>query len=176
MTRVLPALDLVSAAMAYDPSTGAITWLHRADVPSCINGRYVGKEAGKIDFYGYRVVRFNKQTYFAHRIAHLFMTGKWPEDQIDHIDGNPLNNSWLNLRQATQSENMRNRAGFGKSGYKGVCYISKTRKWRAQIHIAGKQCYLGSFETAELAGAAYIERASEVHGDFAYHKCQEARP
>lgn len=169
MERILPSLEQISAAMEYDRLTGSIKWLHRKDVPPCINGRYAGKEAGKIDSHGYRLIRFNKKTYFAHRIAFLFMNGRWPDGQVDHIDRNPLNNSWANLREATHTENMRNRPGLGPSGHKGVSYIAKTGMWRAQIHISGKQHYLGSFETAELAGAAYISRASEVHGEFAYH-------
>jgi hypothetical protein len=176
MSRELPSLFDVVTAMSYDPYTGVITWRHRDDVPACINGRYAGKPAGKTDAYGYKVIRFNKQTYLAHRLAYLLMEGHWPTAEIDHIDGAKSNNAWKNLRIASRSENMRNRPGYGASGFKGVTHVKSSGKWQAQIFMSGKQTYLGAFDTAELAHAAYLEKSSEIHGEFAHHKSQQVKP
>lgn len=89
--------------------------------------------------------------------------------QTDHIDGDGLNNRRCNLRLATPSENARNqrRARDNTSGFKGVWWHKGRRKWQAQIMAGGRQKYLGLFNTAEEAHAAYCEAARSLHGEFA---------
>jgi hypothetical protein len=106
---------------------------------------------------------------YAHRLAWLWMIGEWPAEEIDHIDGNPLNNRWKNLRLATRGENQFNRGAdyTNTSGYKGVTYHKQCRKWVARIGHKRKSYHLGLFETAKTAHAAYCEAAIRLHGEFA---------
>jgi hypothetical protein len=99
------------------------------------------------------------------------MTGRDPAGEIDHRDGNPFNNAWDNLRQATHSQNQCNRGvpANNKSGFKGVNQIQlkNSKKWWASIECEGKDYYLGCYTTPEAAASAYCEAAARLHGDFA---------
>lgn len=89
--------------------------------------------------------------------------------QVDHINGDSLDNRQENLRIATMSQNGMNRTKQrnNSSGYKGVSWNSKNRKWIAQIVASGKYYYLGCFGTAELAYEAYCFAAARLHERFA---------
>ena len=88
---------------------------------------------------------------------------------VDHIDGNTLNNCRSNLRIATNAQNQRNVGAkcSNKSGYKGVSWSSRDKKWYAHIQYNGERTYLGCFDDPELASLAYQVAASELHGEFA---------
>jgi len=90
--------------------------------------------------------------------------------KVDHKDTNKLNNSFLNLRLATQSQNMSNRGKqvVNTSGYKGVRFHKPTGKWQAYIKVNYKQKHLGLFEFIEDAAFAYNQAALKFHGEFAY--------
>ena len=76
---------------------------------------------------------------------------------VDHKDHNGLNNQRNNLRPCNNSNNLRNRRGYGASKYKGVC--RKRKKWAAYINTNGKQKYLGTFTTQIAAAIAYNKAA-----------------
>ena len=98
------------------------------------------------------------------------MTGDWPKDQIDHRDGDPLNDAFDNLREATNAENCRNRSVkvTNRLGIKGVSKaVGKRHGYQTAICVDGKKKYLGYFKTPELAKAAYDAAAARVHGAFA---------
>lgn len=88
---------------------------------------------------------------------------------IDHIDGNGLNNTRVNLRASTPAQNARNRGKqkTNTSGYKGVCYDKSTGKWTAQIQVNYKKINLGSFTDALVAHKHYVEACIKYHGEFA---------
>ena len=88
---------------------------------------------------------------------------------VDHINHDGLDNRRCNLRSATHSENSRNRKRMSnnKSGYKGVFWEEKRRKWCAQIRLHGKTKRIGRFSSAEEAHAAYCKAAYEIHGEYA---------
>lgn len=90
-------------------------------------------------------------------------------EEVDHRNGNPLDNRRENLRLATRSENGRNRrlSTASTSGYKGVSLHKRSGKWHAAIKINGRIKNLGYFDTPEQAYAAYCESALELHGEFA---------
>jgi hypothetical protein len=97
------------------------------------------------------------------------MTGRWPVGPIDHINGIRNDNRWFNLREATpaqNSQNMRARDN-SRSGFKGVTWKASERRWRARITWNGQQHFLGYFDTAEAAAAAYSTAADRLFGDFA---------
>jgi len=88
--------------------------------------------------------------------------------EVDHIDGNKLNNQRANLRICDRTGNNRNvrKRSDNTSGFKGVSRTASNR-WRATITIAGKNISLGTFEAPEEAHAAYCRAATLKHGEFA---------
>jgi hypothetical protein len=98
-------------------------------------------------------------------LMHRFLLDPPRGVQVDHINGDTLDNRRENIRLATASQNLCNRRPFGKSGFKGV---HRTRTaWLARIGFDGKSLHLGSFQTAEEAAKAYDAKAKERYGEFA---------
>lgn len=157
-----PSQDRVKQLFSYDPGTG--NFIRKVSVGR--HGRYrVGEIAGgKCARHGYWHVCVDSVKYSAHRLAWLYMTGRWPADQIDHIDGDRLNNKFNNLREATAAQNSQNEIkprANNKSGYLGVSPYKN--KWRADIKVNGKTKALGYFECPLEAHAAYLRAKSTLH-------------
>jgi HNH endonuclease len=145
----------------YDPDTGDLVW---------IGGRphLAGSVAGSTVSEGrYKAVRYKDRSYLSHRLAWLIVHGSWPVE-IDHINGDGLDNRLSNLRHASRQQNSCNRrCGKNNSlGIKGV-FPYKGGKFRARIRANGKLIDLGVFNTPEEGQAAYIEAAKAHHGEFA---------
>lgn len=102
---------------------------------------------------------------------HRILTQATSGQQVDHKDGDGLNNRRDNLRTCTASENQRNRKKIkSSSGYKGVCLntVQKLRKpWQCHIKVNGKQIHLGMYRTAKQAAKAYDAAARRLFGEFA---------
>ena len=108
------------------------------------------------------------RTLYLHR---LILGALAESREVDHINGNRLDNRRSNLRPATRSQNAANQArrSDNRSGFKGVGYASRqagSKKWRARVHRNGKQVWVAYFATPEEAAKAYDAKASEVHGEF----------
>jgi HNH endonuclease/AP2 domain len=120
---------------------------------------------------GYRGIFLNGNYILAHRLAWMMVQGENSLDglQIDHINGDPLDNRLVNLRPATQSQNCQNKrvSRRSKSGIKGVHFCPERKKWCAFISIGGRQTNLGRFHTKEAAAEAYRRAASIHFGEFA---------
>ncbi len=97
------------------------------------------------------------------------LIGNPPSSQIDHHDGQPLNNAEINLRAARPCDNSRNRRkqSNNTSGTIGVNWVDRCNKWRSQIRVNGKRKHLGYFATIEEAAAARDAGALKYHGEFA---------
>jgi hypothetical protein len=145
----------------YDPETGVFTWVAARQKVR------VGEKAGCIENTGYVRIRLFRRIYCAHRLAWLYMTGEWPVDFVDHINGARADNRWANLRAATKSQNMSNsrRIASNTTGLKGVSRAGN--RFRASIQINGQARHLGSFRNAEDAHAAYLAAARQNFGEFA---------
>ena len=103
-------------------------------------------------------------------LLHRFILGVKPNEQVDHINGNGLDNRICNLRITTQSQNLMNRKKFTRlcsSKYKGVCWCKQTHKWSAKIQVNGKRKHLGRFLNEDDAGKAYNEAAKKHYGEYA---------
>jgi HNH endonuclease/AP2 domain len=163
---MLFTLNYLRSILDYDPVTGLFTW--KKQIGRRIR---VGEVAGSSDKDGYIVIQIDGIKYKAHRLAYLYMTGEWPEDEIDHRDGCPAMNAWNNLRDATRVENIINSdRELGESGFRGVKFDPRTRTWRARIGRGYQREYIGAYATAEEAYEAYLTAANAVHGEFALHK------
>lgn len=149
--------------------SGKLTWRSSEKKSNQWNSRFAGKEAGCIIGVGYITIRFNKKTYKAHRVAWYLKTGEIPDTDIDHKDQIKSNNSWTNLRKATNAQNQMNTSARKNSitGIKGVGYRKDVNKWTARIGFEDKVIWLGFHDTLEGAKCAYKEKAIELYGDFA---------
>jgi hypothetical protein len=159
--------DYLKSILHYDPdTTGTFTWIKPLGRRSRIRVGYV---AGYIDSGGYRSIAINGKHYGEHRLAWLYMTGAWPSLEIDHINQNPADNRWRNLRLATQEQNSCNVARHKKntSGYKGVAWYKQRNKWRARIKVRGKSIHLGLFKSKEFAAWMRDLAAIKYQGEFA---------
>jgi len=147
--------------LSYDPGTGLFTW------KVTFSRAKLGKVAGSFDSDGYHKIQIDGRVYRGHRLAWLYMTGEWPESEIDHRDLDRSNNRWDNLRPATHSQNQMNTRPRGVSGIKGVRWHGRDRVFRATIWLNGRAVQLGAFATAEAAAAAYAVAARQHFGEFA---------
>jgi len=154
-------VERLRAAVHYDPVTGVFVWKE-----SRARGARIGGSAGiASNGIGYARVGLDGRRYLAHRLAWFYVHGEWPENDIDHINRRRLDNRMLNLRQATRSENLQNKALSEKntSGRKGVYWHKRAGKWLAQIKADGKHHYLGLFSDIELAARAYQLASVDLH-------------
>ena len=148
---------------AYFPKTGEMFWLIRG------GRKRKDRCAGYVMKGGYIMIEHNGKSISAHRWAWKIMTGSWPEAMIDHINGNPSDNRFCNLRAATQTQNAQNckKPARNTSGYKGVCWDKGEKKWLAQMSVNGKTKKIGRFDCPEKAHAAYQKATKEQYGEFA---------
>jgi len=148
--------EQVLAMLNYEKETGLFRWKIKA-------GRQaIGSVAGSKHSHGYISISINKKRYFAHRLAFLCMTGRFPENVVDHINGIKDDNRWCNLIACTQSKNMENRKCHQINSKTKLIGSSKHKsgKFIAQITRNKVHKYIGIYETAEQAHKAYMEVAN----------------
>lgn len=153
-------VDELKQILSYDPQTGKFVWLVRPS-KSILEGREAGCKEKRI---GYRTIGYKGRIYKAHRLAWLYITGKWPDGLIDHINGVKDDNRFENLRvvdESGNSQNIRKPNKRNKSGFMGVILFQG--KWRASITHSGKTHWLGDFTTPEEAHQAYLAAKRKFH-------------
>jgi HNH endonuclease len=179
-----PSPELVQSRLDYDPETGTFTWLPRPGTYRTTlawNKQWAGKSVSLTisrsssapGLKEYALIRLLGRAYGAHRLAWVCHHGKWPDHEIDHRDRDPLNNRISNLREATRSQNQRNKGPMrnNSSGFKGVSFRAKRagrKKYYAQINVGHTMKFLGWFATAEEASSVFSAFAKQMHGEF-YH-------
>lgn len=154
----------LQSILDYDALTGIFTWKVRK-----AKRIQIGDVTGKPGKRGYIYISIDSQFFLAHRLAWLHVYGVWPSIQLDHWDKNRANNRISNLREATRAQNKSNSMKYknNTSGYKGVSYRKDIEKFVARINVNGSSKYLGRFDTASDAHAAYWQAAQTLHGQFA---------
>jgi len=159
MTAPNITLERLQEILHYCPETGLFTRRTRTNASKPIGG-----VTGCIANNRYVVINVGNKVYLAHRLAWFYMTGAWPEDQIDHINGIRHDNRWENLREATRSlncQNQRKATRTNKLGVLGVCKVKN--RYLAQIRVGRRNINLGSFSSPEEAHAAYLEAKRKLH-------------
>jgi len=117
-------------------------------------------------YYAIRGVRNDSKTrtVYLHREILQPAVGQ----EIDHINGNPLDNRDNNLRLCTSAQNhMNQRPRGGSSQFKGVTWHKRNKKWQAEIQHNGKSYWLSAFADETDAARAYDKAAREHFGEFA---------
>jgi len=147
----------------YEPETGMFIWLVDRG-----GGTKIGNIAGFIRKDGYRHIKIFSKHYLSGRLAFFYMTGKWPEHEIDHINRIRDDDRWCNLRVVTRQQNNRNQniQKNNTSGIKGVHWIQRLNKWQARIWINKKTVSLGCFNNIEEAAKARKEAEIEYFGEY----------
>lgn len=153
--------ETASALFEYEPATGIVT-------RKVTRRAYrKGERAGWFDTSsGYRRIMFDRKSILEHRLAFLLMTGRHPTGEIDHINRDPRDNRWENLREATHSQNCANSRRKKPGKLKGAYWHRDRKKWQASIRDGTRLRYLGLHETPEEAHAAYVKAGKEIYGAF----------
>jgi hypothetical protein len=160
MTKELPAPELLRKLLRYEPDNGKLFWLERPDhmfasgrrtqqhAAKIWNTKWAGREAFTAKKNEYRVGAIFNILLRAHRVIWAMQTKKWPEGEIDHINGDKSDNRFCNLRLVNKSLNQRNCKiqTNNTSGYTGVTFDKRRKKWVAQMGINKTNKYLGQFD------------------------------
>ena len=166
MERGLSYQSLVTHArllrvLRYDPQSGLFVWLVNHPPMK------VGDVAGCAMSHGYIAISVDGCKYLAHRLALFYVLGRWPDGDVDHINGNVSDNRFANLRAISHAANLQNmrrpRADNKTSGMLGVSLDRSRGLWRAQITVRGVNKFIGRFKTKERAYAAYLETKRRLH-------------
>ena len=150
------SIDRLNEVLSYNRNSGVFTWKVRS------GSRGIGSRAGSPQgrAKNYRSVMIDGRNYLEHRLAWLFVFGRWPAGILDHINRCASDNRIANLRECTNMENRQNECptkGRGMSAFRGVSFCKKTGKWRAGIMVSGEKHDFGRFSTELAAHAACLE-------------------
>lgn len=153
---------VLKSLLSYDEATGEFRWLAGVcNVPA-------GAVAGSRGKRGYIDICVAKERHGAHRLAWLYVYGKWPDADIDHKNGDRSDNRIANLRDVPHSVNAQNiRAAHRRNRATGLLGVrradSKAVRFNASIMTAGEVKHLGTFDEPEAAHAAYLAAKRRLH-------------
>lgn len=153
--------------LLYAPRKGVFYWIR----PSSGHAELLGEEAGSIKYgrggLAYHVIQIDGRAFKRSRLAFLFMEGRWPSEYIDHINGDSLDDRWMNLREATHMQNTWNRRKRKETGLPMGVRLSSRGKFVARIGYRKKQYSLGTFKTKAEAEDAYQQARRKFYGEYA---------
>lgn len=144
----------------YEPASGVFTWRM-----ATTNRVHAGDVAGYLA-NGYWMIGIDGAKFGAHRLAVFYTDGHLPAEDVDHRDGDTLNNRRANLLPCTHAVNMQNERGPRRNnatGFLGVHLCQSTGRYRADLSIGGNAKNLGRFDTAIEAHEAYLAAKREHH-------------
>ena len=179
--KPLPTPEDLHKILRYEPETGKLFWRKRPlrffhdtekrlakHTQATWNTRFAGKQAIISCHLGYYRGSIFGSFFLAHRIIWAMVHGKWPEDQIDHINHDGTDNRIINLRVVEGRENSKNQSmrPDNKSGFTGVIWGKTNSKWYAYISNNGRRIYLGGFDIKSDA----IEARIKANTKYFYHE------
>jgi hypothetical protein len=158
--QVLDA-EALRCKVDYNPETGLMTL--KASGKGFVTGRVVGHLHHK----GYLIYTFKGRKFGMHRLAWLHYYGKWPDHEIDHINGNKSDNRICNLRDVPKTLNMQNRPHPLPNNKLGITGVkAKNGRFQAQIRVDGRMKHLGMFDTPDEASEAYKSAKIKFHAGY----------
>lgn len=149
----------LKSVLIYNKSTGVFTWKEWK------LGRRRNLVAGSDPSSGYIQIKIGEKLLKAHRLAWLYVTGKFPREQIDHRNRIRSDNRWKNLREASHSQNRVNTTRKPGKLPRGV-WKSWGTHFAANIYVDGKRIYLGRFASKNAASRAYRKASRKHYGQF----------
>ncbi len=155
--------DRLKECLDYNLQSGAFTWLAMPAKKSYLIGSIAGRLCKRT---GYRRIQIDGQSYQAHRLSWLYVYGEWPEQMIDHIDGNRDNNAIANLRDVSAKQNSQNQKKAQKdnrTGFLGVHQQAGRSNFYAMIAVNRQNQYLGTFDCPQEAHEAYLSAKRQLH-------------
>lgn len=153
--------EYLKSILHYSPCTGDFTWTVNKSPNT-----YIGMRAGTLDD-GYIRIFIDKKSYRSSRLAHLYITGEWPQYEIDHINHIRSDNRWENLRSVSSTENLRNKTLYrnNNSNLPGVIWHTRDLVWQSRINNNGKRAHLGYFD--DFFDACCARKSAE--NKYRYH-------
>ncbi len=153
--------ERLKALISYNKKTGVITRTLKVN-----HLTKTGIPCGTVMRTGYKMMHLDGGVYYNHRIIWLYVYGYFPENHIDHINRDKLDNRFINLREVSVQCNSRNQGlrRTNTSGIKGVSWSNQKNKWNAYIKVEGKRKHLGNF--SEIIDAAKARYEAEKNYKF----------
>lgn len=153
--------------LEYNPGTGDFIWLNPTSFRVKIGdkaGYHHKTQDGKV----YIQTSIDGVKHYGHRLAWFYMTGEFPTEQIDHINGDGTDNRWCNIREVTHADNSKNQKlrSTNSSGITGVYWSEGRGKWCASITVKGKTISLGRHDSIDEAAQA----RSKAERDHGFHE------
>lgn len=160
MASKILSQDRLKELLTYDPDTGVF---YRNKSVYRWKAGYI---AGGKNVDGYIAIQIDGYKYKAHRLAFLYVNGAFPENDVDHINGVKDDNIFINLREATTSENCKNAkiSINNSSGVSGIFFNKRSSKWQVQINSEGKRYHLGVFK--DWFDAVCARKSAEISYNF----------
>lgn len=154
--------EVIKRLLHYDPETGVFTWLRPTN-----NRMKTGGVAGNVHPGRHRSIMVGGKKRPSGHLVFLYMEGTNPPNQVNHINGDILDDRWCNLKLATKTKNSRNARTYtsNTSGTTGVYWHSRDCKWMAQIVVASKRIHIGCFIHKQEA----IEARRQAETEHGFH-------
>jgi len=163
--------DYLKERLTYDPLTGLFTWRTQVSRSKSWNSKYAGRAAGNVSVrtsgYAPLQIRIDYKLFYASRLAWLYMLGCWPSGEIDHINHDASDTRWVNLREVSRADNMRNASKHkdNTSGYTGVGWFKRDGTWRVRLHYGAREIHGGYFSSLEDA----VAKRKELELKYGFH-------
>lgn len=166
MSDESPTTEELKTFVHYNPSTGILKRIARKSwtgsvVPCCHIP--TAKTA-----YGYLQLNIFGRPHAVHRLIFLYMKGRFPDGEVDHINGDRTDNRWSNLREVSRQENLKNCCvrSDNTSGHPGISYRKDIGKYFAYIWLSGKRKGLGNYDS--FSEALVVRKKAEAQ--FGFHE------
>lgn len=169
MKYIPPAFNYLKTRLTVDVESGRAYWIDATKHHAPLNGKEAGSiRAGNINNKHYWHIKIDGTPFKRSHIVFLFATGQWPKEQIDHINGNSLDDRITNLREATQLQNSWNhKTRAKKEGTPMGIRKIPSGKYQARIACNKKQYTIGVFAELCDAVSAYQSKRKELFGEYA---------